>query len=77
MTEERRQGYIELSQAIGRLEGTQDALKTDVADIKKDMKAVADTLSQARGGWKAFLAVSTLSGFIGATAATIIQIIPR
>jgi hypothetical protein len=39
---------------------------TDIADMKKDIREIRDTLAQARGGWKTLMMVGGAAGAAGA-----------
>lgn len=53
---------------VDRVIGEHDAdirsLKSDVSDLRKDMRQVLNILSEARGGWKVMVAVGGLTGTI-------------
>ena len=55
-----------LAEHMGRLDGEQRAMKADVAELKRDMKALLAAVNQARGGWKTILIVAGVSGAAGA-----------
>ena len=56
---------------IKHLQDDMDAMKTDVAAIRKSIEEINKTLSEARGGWKVLMwaggaasGISALVGFI-------------
>ena len=56
---------------IKHLQDDMDAMKTDVAAIRKSIEEINKTLSEARGGWKVLIwaggaasGISALAGFI-------------
>jgi prefoldin subunit 5 len=56
---------------IKHLQDDMDAMKTDVAAIRKSIEEINKTLSEARGGWKVLIwaggaasGISALVGFI-------------
>ncbi len=49
---------------IGRIEA-------DVREMKGDVRAIRDTLTQAKGGWKLIALVVAISGAVGAVIAKI------
>ena len=56
---------------IKHLQDDMDAMKTDVAAIRKSIEEINKTLSEARGGWKVLMwaggaasGLSALAGFI-------------
>lgn len=54
--------------ALGRIEGEMDALKADVAELKRDMKSLLEQVATAKGGWKVLVAAASSGGAIGALA---------
>jgi len=61
-----------IEERLATLEANQRNLADDVAELKADVKTVLATLSQARGGWKALLALAALAGAAGAFAGKLI-----
>lgn len=51
------------------------AVERDVAEIGRDVKAIRDTLAQARGGWKTLLLVAGAAGAMGALLGKIVAIV--
>ncbi len=51
---------------IGEHGGRLAALERDMAEIKRDTKAIRETLAQARGGWKTLMLVAGVAGAAGA-----------
>ena len=49
---------------FGRMEATVEKLEQDVAEMKSDIKAIRDTLSQAAGGWKTLLVFGGMASAI-------------
>lgn len=41
-------------------------LQRDMSEIKADLKAIRDTLSEAKGGWKTLMLVAGVAGTAGA-----------
>ena len=50
-------------------------LKTDVHEIRTDVKAILQQMSQNRGGWKMFLLACCASGFVITAAISILSLI--
>lgn len=51
---------------LGRLDAEVKALQADMTEVKRDVKSILATLSQAQGSWKTLLAIGGLAGAIGA-----------
>lgn len=49
-----------------------DYLRKDLDEIKGDMKAVRETLTQAKGGWKTLMLVAGIASTVGATLAKLL-----
>lgn len=41
-------------------------MRRDMDEVKSDLKAIRETLSQAKGGWKTLMLVAGISSTIGA-----------
>ena len=54
---------------LGTLTAKINRLESDVSEMKDDVRAIKETMSEARGGWKAIALVSGISGTIGALIA--------
>jgi chromosome condensin MukBEF ATPase and DNA-binding subunit MukB len=59
----------ELEVKVAVLETEMKTVKDDVHDIKTDVKAIRDTLAQAKGGWKTLMLVAGVAGSAGALMA--------
>jgi hypothetical protein len=66
-----RQISEKLHRDLGRLEARIDAIEVCLAHIKPKIEQVADTLNQAKGGWKMLVVLAGISGAIGALLAKI------
>jgi len=66
----------EMQRDLGRAEGRLDSVEADLHDLKKDVKAIREILSETKGSWRALVAVAGLAGAIGAGLAKIIPFIP-
>ena len=53
-------------QEFGRLTAKVERLEMEVAEMRADLRAVRDMLSEAKGGWKLMLAVAGFAGTAGA-----------
>ena len=60
---------------IGRQGGRLDSLERDMSELKTDVKAIRETLSQAKGGWKTLLMVGGAAGAVGAVIGKFIPFI--
>ena len=65
--------HSDLQRDLGRLEGEMQAAHREIGDMKKvvdevrgEIRAIRETLSEARGGWKTLLAVAGVAGAAGA-----------
>ena len=59
----------ELSQQIGRLSGQQEAMKSELDDVRRDVKAIRAALDQIEGGRKVALWIFAVFGsLVGGTA---------
>ena len=56
---------VEVKVAV--LETEMRVVKDDVGEIKTDVRAIRDTLSQAKGGWKTLMLVGGIAAAVGAT----------
>ena len=63
---------IEIERAIGRLEACVSGLKSDMDEVKADVKAMRSTVDQAKGGWKVGIALATAGGALGAALTKIV-----
>ena len=43
-----------------------DSLKTDMAELKADVKCLLAKMNQAKGGWMTLIAVAGIAGSMGA-----------
>jgi hypothetical protein len=57
---------------IGRHDEAIGALKEDVAQLRTDVAAIKDLLSEARGGWKSLMWVA---GFASAAGAVLVWVV--
>lgn len=51
---------------LGALLVRVSALEEDIRELTTDVRAVRDTLMQAKGGWRLMMIVAGLSGTVGA-----------
>lgn len=51
---------------LTRVETQMGDVRESLAEIKRDLRAIRNTLEQARGGWKALALIGGLSGAAGA-----------
>ena len=56
----------QLQRDVGRHDAEISALKSDMAEVRKDVKEILQTLSEAKGGWKTLLLVAGVAGSVGA-----------
>lgn len=63
---------VDIERAIGRLEACVSGLRSDMDEVKADVKAVRSTVDQARGGWKLGVALAGGGGVIGATLTKVV-----
>lgn len=56
----------EMQRDLGRHEAEIESLQSDMRDLKKDVKLILSTLSEARGGWRTLLLVGGVAGAVGA-----------
>ena len=52
-----------------RLEERHEGLAEDMVELKRDVKSILATLSEARGGWKTLVLVAGAAGAAGAFVA--------
>lgn len=52
------------------------AVERDVSEISRDVKAIRETLAQARGGWKTLMLVGGAAGAVGALLGKLSTVIP-
>jgi hypothetical protein len=50
---------------LAKLEVNQQRMREDIHDIRSDLKAIRETLSEARGGWKLLMMASGIAGTVG------------
>lgn len=41
-------------------------VRSDVASVRRDVSEIKDILTQAKGGWRVFLAIGSIAGSVGA-----------
>lgn len=63
---ERHAGALSLDREMGDMQARLRALEKNAVEMRADIKSILAVLSEARGGWKAMLAVGAVSGAIGA-----------
>lgn len=56
----------EVQRDLGRHEAEIGALQSDMVELKRDVKSILTTLSEARGGWKTLMLVAGIAGAVGA-----------
>ena len=54
--------------SLGRIEGEMEGLKSDVAELKRDVKSLLEQVAAAKGGWKVLVGAASAGGAIGAFA---------
>lgn len=54
-------------QAFGRLQAEVEQLQRQLLSMQQDLREALTILEQARGGWRVMVAVSGVSGVLGAT----------
>ena len=57
---------------LGELQAEVRNVKEDVAEMKKDVKGIMETLAQAKGGWKTLLLVAGIAGVMGAAVSKLV-----
>lgn len=65
-----------MAHAQGRMEAEICALQSDMTQVKNDVRAIRDTLAEAKGGWKTLALVAGAAGAMGALAAKIAPFLP-
>ena len=71
---------IEIERAIGRLEACVSGLKSDMDEMKVDVKSVRSTVDRAHGGVRVLVAAATAGGVLGAfltKVTSMLLVIPR
>ena len=71
---------VDIERAIGRLEACVSGLKSDLDEVKTDVKAMRSTVDQAKGGWKVGVALATAGGALGAVltkVTSMLLVLPR
>lgn len=56
----------ETQRALGRLEGRLDAVEGLLTSLSGKVDVLVNTMAEAKGGWKVFVAVGSISGAAGA-----------
>lgn len=56
----------EIQRDLGRHDAEILSLQGDMTELKKDVKKILSTLSEARGGWKTLMLVAGVAGATGA-----------
>lgn len=56
----------QLNRDLGRLEGRVEKLDEDVDDVKRMVREMHETITEAKGGWKTLVAVGTIASGITA-----------
>jgi hypothetical protein len=51
---------VDERRAFGQLEGKVDMLEIDVREMKGDLKAVREILSEAKGGWRTMILLGSM-----------------
>ncbi len=51
---------------LTRVEQQMADTRTDITEIKADLKVIVATLSEAKGGWRTLMAVAAVAGATGA-----------
>jgi hypothetical protein len=64
--EDRAERRAEWAETMGRHGAEITQLRGDVAEMRADLRAIRETLAEARGGWKAIMVVAGFSGTLGA-----------
>ena len=68
---------MEMARDIGRHDAQIEALQADMAEMKKDVHEIKLMLAQAKGGWKAFMAVGGAAAFFGGLFVKVIDWLMR
>lgn len=63
---DRRIGSISLDREMGDMQARLRALEKNAVEMRADIKTILGVLSEAKGGWKAMLAVGGIAGAMGA-----------
>ena len=71
MSEDRRQGHIDFAERMARVETRLE----DLDGLKEDMRAVRQTLSEAKGGWRRAVLLAGVGGAVGALLMKFIPIV--
>jgi hypothetical protein len=48
-------------------------LRTDMQEIKTDVRAIRDLLSEAKGGWKTLMLIGGVAGVLGAATSKLLH----
>ncbi len=72
---ERRAGLRELGERMATVEAHQQGAAEDIAELKADVKAILATLNQAKGGWKAYVAIGALAAIVGAAVSKLAPLV--
>ncbi len=67
---------VEINRELGRHGAEIEALQGDMRELKKDVKSILTTLSEARGGWKTLMLVAGVAGAVGAVLGKLLPFIP-
>ncbi len=57
--------HADYERAIGRLEGRLGAVESALTELRRDVKSMRTTLSEARGSWKVLVWLAGGSAVIG------------
>lgn len=63
----------EYERELGEMSAKLQHLENSVAEMRSDLRAVRETLSEAKGSWRTLLAVA---GFSSALGALMVKVIP-
>lgn len=72
---ERRAGLRELGERMATVEAHQQGAAEDIAELKADVKAILATLNQAKGGWKAYVAIGAMAAIVGGMTSKLVPLL--
>lgn len=56
----------ELHHQVGRHGAEIESLRREIEEMRQDVREIANTLAEARGGWKTLMLVAGIAGAVGA-----------
>jgi len=69
-----------IERELGALEARLGSVERELRELSADVKAIRDTLAQAKGGWRTLVIVAGLSGALSALTikgATVLGLLPK